>query len=85
MYHVRGVGNIMFVMREWEHCDNDRNRESVYVLGDGMKSLRITNNIMVCAPALYFIGNKTRRKSCASSGFAGPVLGPWIEPSLIYY
>ena len=35
----------------------------------------------------YFIGNKTRRKSkvCASSGFAGPVLGPWIKPSLISY
>ena len=27
--------------------------------------------------AVYYIGNKTRRKSvCASSGFAGPVLGP---------
>ena len=45
----------MFVMREWENCDNARIRESVYVLGDGMKSLRITNNIMVCAAALYFI------------------------------
>ena len=51
MYHVRGVGNIMFVMREWEHCDNDCNRESD-VVGDGMKSLRITKNIMVCAPEL---------------------------------
>ena len=53
MQQVQGVGNNMFVMREWENCDNVRNRESVYVLGDGMKSLRITNNIMVCAAALY--------------------------------
>ena len=28
--------------------------------------------------------SKTRR-GAAESGFAGPVLGPWIEPSLISY